>query len=75
MHLNTTPAADTFDQAEYNALCEVVAATHLGGDYRPTVQAAVTGALITREQLWLSEASEFLARFNGCPASAPMYVA
>lgn len=59
--ISRTPSADTFDAREYSDLCEVVAATHLGGDLLPTVQAAVTGAKLSRGETWTAEAQKFLS--------------
>lgn len=58
------PEPDTFCPREYDALCEVVAASHVGGDLLATVQTAVTTAYMTRRERWQAEARRFLAKYG-----------
>lgn len=61
------PEPDTFCEREYQALCETVAATHLGGDLVTTVQTAVTNAYMTRRERWQAEARQLLEQYGLLP--------
>jgi hypothetical protein len=70
------PEPDTFCEREYDALCEAVAATHIGGDLAITVQTAVTNAYMTRQERWQAEARALLQKHGLLPdGPAPMCIA
>lgn len=70
LHLNTCPD-DTYDEAEAQALRQVVAST-LVADPRTAIQAAVTNAQMLLQQNWTCEARQLLAELGLTPAAAPL---
>jgi hypothetical protein len=67
-----TLTEDTFSEHEYAALCEVVAATHIGGPLVHTVQTAVTNAYMTRSERWVSEAKKYMDKHQLTPEYQPV---